>query len=933
MQRLVNKYKKLFTYVFTFLLLFTLLNQGKVMAKVTHVKSYGAIEEYKLDNGLKILLKQNSEAPLVSFQVWYRAGSRNERNGYTGLAHYLEHMMFKGTKQFRKGEIAQSIELKGGLFNAFTSDDYTAYYENFAPEYLELAMKIESDRMRNAKLNQDELKLERSVVISELEGRDNSPSSIVYRSLKAAAYDVHPYHNPIIGWIDDLHNIDSKIMREFYETFYHPNNALVVLVGNFEKTTALSLIDRYFSPHKASTLAKPPVAKEPEQIAYKEVDIHEEGFVKLLAMAFHVPEFAHADTAALQLFGDIGFGGTSSRLYKKLVDTGLALSVSGYSESNLDPTVFRIMVNLSPDADIAKVQTIIEAELEAMKTNITAEELSRAKSRIEASSIYERDGAYEEGLQIAYFEMVANDWTKYVDWVDIINKVKLEDLSRIASKYFIRTNETVARYLPTKAPSSLVAEDTEAAVLAAGGHRSYASGAGAVERIDPKQMKRLLALTKPQYAKDYAKKLSKSTLRIKNFPLYEGGPMVIFKEDHNLPIVYASAMVMAGSVTDGASTLGRAYLTAQMLDRGSTRHDKFEISDLLDTYGSEIDFRSDKEYAEISISSLSKNLDKTLDLADEILKGPAFSNEELSKLKLETISAIKQEDEYPSRIASRELSRLVFPANHPYYSNSIAERVTAVNGTTIEQLKDFYANRYTAANMLISVVGDITEGEIKAKLGRIFKTLNPGGTSALEKPTINNVEAANGTEAVFLMPKKEQTEINIGHSTEISRSHPDFYSTLLANYSLGGRPLSSKLGLVVRDEHGLVYNIRSNFKASLGAGGFTITLGCNPFNVDKAIKLTKDTLTQFLAEGVNETDLEANKLYLTGSFAARNLSSNEELLGVLSGIQLHGLGNDYIENYSKLINAVTLEQVNAAARKHIHPEKLNVVIAGPYVKE
>jgi zinc protease len=149
---------------------------------------------------------------------------------------------------------------------------------------------------------------------------------------------------------------------------------------------------------------------------------------------------------------------------------------------------------------------------------------------------------------------------------------------------------------------------------------------------------------------------------------------------------------------------------------------------------------------------------------------------------------------------------------------------------------------------------------------------------------------------------------------------------------LGGRPLSSKLGLVVRDEHGLVYNVRSNFKASLGAGGFTITLGCNPSNADKAIKLTKETLAQFLTEGVNATDLEANKLYLTGSFAARNLSSNEELVGVLSGIQLHGLGNDYIENYSKLINAVTLEQVNAAARRHIHPDKLNVVIAGPYTK-
>jgi len=965
MSRAGNKYIRLFSYVFTVLALILLLNQGKAMAKVTHIKTYGAIDEYRLDNGLKILLKQNPEAPLISFQVWYRVGSRNERSGYTGLAHYLEHMMFKGTKQFRKGEIAQAIELKGGLFNAFTSDDYTAYYENFAPEHLELGIKIESDRMRNAAISQQELSLERSVVISELEGRDNSPSSILYRSMKAAAYDVHPYKNPIIGWIDDLHNIDAKVMREFYDTFYHPNNSVAVLVGNFDKTVALNLIDKYFSVYIASALPKPPVAKEPEQLAYKELDIKQEGFVKLLAIAFHIPEFAHADSAALQLFGDIGFGGTSSRLYKKLVDNGLAISVSGYPESNIDASVFRVIVNLTPEADILQVQKIVEAELEAMKTNITADELKRAKARVEASSVFERDGIYEEGLQIAYFEMVANDWTKYVDWVDIINKVSLDDLKRVGAKYFMPANETVVRYLPSKPAESLVANviaseakqsiatnvggsgiatatasprndvalDEELSVLESGSHRSYGSGAGVVERIDPAQMKRLTELTKPKYAKNYAAKIAKNSLHIRSFPLYEGGPTVIFKEDHNLPIVYARAMVMAGSVTDDSSTLGRSYLTANMLDRGTTKKDKFEISELLDLLGSDIEFRSDKEYAEISLSSLSKNLDATLELLDEMLKQTAFADDELSKLKVETVASIKQEDEYPSRIASRELTRLIYPAGHPYYSNSVAERLAAVNGTSIGQLKDFYYSKYTAPNMLISVVGDITEGELKAKLGKVFKGLNSGGVSKLEKAVIANVPVTNGTTAIFSMPNKEQVEINLGHSTEISRSHPDFYSTLLANYSLGGRPLSSKLGLVVRDEHGLVYNIRSNFKASVGAGAFTVTLGCNPANADKAISLTKEVLAQFLAEGVNATDLEANKLYLTGSFAARNLSSNEELAGVLSGILLHGLGNDYIENYSKLINAVTLDEVNAAARKHIRPDKLNVTIAGPYTKQ
>ncbi len=932
MKHSVNNFIRFFSYVFTVLALIMLLHQGKAMAKVSHIKSYGGIEEYRLDNGLKILLKPNTQAPLISWQVWYRVGSRNERSGYTGLAHYLEHMMFKGTKQFRKGEIAQAVELKGGMFNAFTSDDYTAYYENFAPEHLELGIKVEADRMRNSGLLQEELSLERSVVISELEGRDNSPHSILYRTLKASAYDVHPYKNPIIGWIDDLHNIDAKVMREFYETFYHPDNAVIVLAGNFDKPTALTLIDKYFSAYKPSTLAKPPVAKEPEQLAYKQVEIREEGFVKLLAMAFHIPEFAHADSAALQLIGDIGFGGTSSRLYKKLVDTGLALSVSGFAESNIDPSVFRVVANLTPEADIAKVQSIIEAELDAMKTDITEDELKRAKARTEASSIYERDGVYDEALQIGYFELVSGDWTKYVDWVDIINRVKLDDLKRVADKYFVRKNETVVRYLPEKSPTSLVA-DAEAEVINSGEHRSYASGAGTVERIDPKQMKRLLALTAPKYAKDYAKKLSKNKLNIKRFDLFEGGPTVIFKEDHNLPLVYANAIVFAGSATDNGSKLGRAYLTANMLERGTTKRDRFEIAEMLDLYGGDINFNADREYGEIEFSSLSKNLDKTLALLDEMLESPAFKDEELAKLKTETSSAIKQEDEYPSRVVTRELARLVFPEGHPYYNYSVSERVNAINGISINDIQSFYADKYNASNMILSVVGDISEGEIKAKFGRIFKKLNPRAGAKLEPPVIPLVAAGQGTELVVSMPNKEQVEINLGHSSEISRTHPDFYSTLLANYSLGGRPLSSKLGLVVRDEHGLVYNIRSSFKASLGAGGFSISLGCNPANVDKAIRLTKEELVKFLKEGVNATDLEANKLYLAGSFAARNLASNEDLVDVLASMQLYDVGLDYIENYTDLINTISLDDVNRSARKYIHPDKLNTVIVGPYVKQ
>lgn len=899
------------------------------------VKSQEGIDEYKLANGLKILLRQNLNSPLISWQLWYKVGSRNEKDSLTGLAHYLEHMMFKGTKEFKKGEISQAILLHGGIFNAFTSDDYTAYYENFSPENLELAIKIESDRMKNAKLDPKEIELERSVIISELEGGENNPQTLLYQSLKSNAYKVHKYRNPIIGWKDDLYNIDHESMKEFYDSYYAPNNAVAILAGNFDKKTALELIEKYFGKYKPNkVLYNKASTKEPPQKEIREVTLRYGGQSKLLALAFHIPEFSNIETPSLHILGDLLSSGSNSRLNRKLVDEGLAIKVSAYAEASLDPGIFRIIINLPLKVNEDEVLKIVLNELESLKhsENILSDELNLAKARAEASAIYDRDGIYEEALQIGYFEAISNDWTSYLSWEEKLSNVSKEDISSVTKKYFKKENMTTVKLLPEKASDSLVYLSDENFNDFMPLEQAY--GAASIEPLDPKDLEKLLLKSRPKFSKEYVKKFANSKLnlglnKIDISKIYEGSRLFL-KEDHSLPIVYMNLALYAGSLKDldEDSKTGLAYITAEMLERGTLKRDKYEIADFLDLYGAEISFNNKKESTWIEIGLLSKHKDKVLNLLREMLMEPAFDPEELEKLKNEVVAKIQLEDEYLSKVVSREFRRAIYPVAHPFRPKSTAERIESILSITVDDLKFFYKKYFSPKNLNISVVGDIKEDVLLKDLELLFKDWNINAPLS-SRPSIDKVEICEPQNIEIKRENKTQSQIILGHAGFLKRTDPDFYSLLIGNYILGGNPLSSRLGKIVRDEHGYVYNVNSSFSASLGAGAFTIQLGVNPSNVDDAIKLTKKITNDFVKNGITETELLATKSYLKGSFAARNLSSNEEICDSLAQMLIYELDSTYIENYAQIIDSVTIEDVNKVIKKYIFPEKFTIVRAGP----
>ena len=368
-----------------------------------------------------------------------------------------------------------------------------------------------------------------------------------------------------------------------------------------------------------------------------------------------------------------------------------------------------------------------------------------------------------------------------------------------------------------------------------------------------------------------------------------------------------------------------------MLGRGSKSKDKYEISKLTDIYGADLSFSTGREMTRVHLSTISKNLDAVVEILDEILQEPAFSELELERLKSNTIARLKQEEDYPQKIAAREISRIIYPENHPYYVLSVEDRIKAIESISIVEIKEFYKKYYNPNTLYVAVVGDLDKEKALAVKERLFANWNNVelDSNSNVKPEIANVSVKEPVERVINKPDKTQTEIILAHSGEIDRSHPDYYALLLANYALGGSALSSRLGTAVRDESGFVYNIRSSFEATLGAGAFKVTLGCNPKNVEAAITLTKKVIADFLKEGISETELEVTKSYFTGSFAVRTLASNQDITETFSQMQVYELGSDYIKTYADRINSISLEQVREAARKYLHPDKLNTVIVGP----
>jgi len=426
----------------------------QIPSAFSFIESSGGIESYRLEaNDLQVLLLPEAAAPVVAFMVTYRVGSRNESAGLTGATHFLEHLMFKGTSRFNKKlgtSVFHTLQRVGAELNATTWLDRTNYYELLPREHLALAIEIEADRMRGALLDREELENERTVILNELDRGENDPMRKLYHAVWSVAFLAHPYHHPTIGWRSDIENITEEGLRQFYNSFYWPDNTTLSIIGDIDRGEALDLVSSYFGNIPRAPAGVPTIqTREPQQSGERRVEIKMAGQLGAVMMAYKSPPALDKDTDALDVLATVLTRGKSSRLYKHLTDRGLTTHIMGATSRLKDPGLFYIYVLLAPEKTHAEVEEAVNEIFDQVKSDgITEQELQRAKNQVKADQAFGRDGPFAIAAQLNE-AIAAGNWKLYTTFLNRVEAVSTEDVLRVAKKHLVNDCCTIGRYIPT----------------------------------------------------------------------------------------------------------------------------------------------------------------------------------------------------------------------------------------------------------------------------------------------------------------------------------------------------------------------------------------------------------------------------------------------------------------------------------------------------
>jgi len=884
------------------------------------------VVETELPNGLRVLMKESHAAPVFTAQVWFRVGSRNEHTGITGISHMLEHMLFNSSKNYRKGEITRLIREKGGIENAATWTDFTYYWQLISSEHLELSLKTLAERVGNALLLDSEFQKERTVVLSEMQGRENEPKWVLYQNLTAAAFQAHPYQWPVIGWKSDVENITRDQLAAYYHTYYHPNNATLVLVGDFDSKKAMALVKKYFGGRPAFKLPRPVYTEEPKQRGRREVEVRLQGSAERIELGYHIPAVGHPDTYALMVLDQILSGGRSSRLYQALVEKQIATSAWSNADIRRDPALFMLGATARQGVELRAVEAALAAEVEKAKSTVpTDEEMQAAKNQLRAYLIFQNDSVSDQGEQLGYYNTIAS-WRYLETLIPRINAVTPEQVREVARKYLVEENLTSARFLPTDG---------------AGGGSDSSSTAGLVHFSKPGKCRyremfdSLRSAPAPtREANVAAKPATRTSKHAAAKPYREvlpNGLVLIVHENHSNPTAAVAGSVKAGSYFDPQGKRGTAGLVAEMITRGTHTRSALDIARQTDFVGASIDTSSGVESAEFQAKCLVEDLSMILDILADELMNASFPDDQFEKAKGEALSRLEQSKESPEERASRAFYNAVFPAGHPHHSLTFEEAEANLKAITREDLIAFHKAYYRPDTTAIVIVGDVKAAEAAELVRRRFGEWRAEGPApVIEIPTIR----PGKTPAEIVVPMQDKSEVRVllGHALGVRRGDPDFYAVRIMNQILGGAgALASLLGEEIREKRGLAYDVYSTFDAGLGAGPWYASLGTGPKNVDEALKALKNVIAAFRNNGPTRKQFEQAREFIIGVFPIA-LETNAGLAHALLNAEFYGLGMDYLANYAEIYRSVTFEQVKAAARRYLHPESATLVVAGPQVK-
>ena len=883
---------------------------GSNLALQAAAAFYDNIRTAELPNGLRVFLKPVPHAPVVTTMVTYKVGSADEDLDNTGLSHYLEHLMFKGTKTIMPGDIDRLTLRNGGANNAYTSEDLTNYHFDFAADRWEDALKIEADRMRNLQIDvKHEFEQEKGAVIEELQRNEDMPWDLEQKAILPLLFGpTHPYGHPVIGERQHVRAATAEVIKAHYNKWYYPNNAVVVVCGGFDPDKALARIQELFGPIPRGKLPERKAAREPERREPVEKEIPCKFEVARMVMGFNTVRTGDSGYYGLEVVQALLSGGKTSRLYKKLVEgEEIAGSVDCSNSTGRYPGWFSIQVEMLKGKDRKRAQELVLAELKRLAdVPVNDTELKRAKQGILAGAVFGRETVHGLADSIAR-GVTTNDLEFLRDYLPRIAAVTARDVQDAAKKFLQADRSVVVWSVPPQGRD----QGPGAARPESGSQTQFGNqGLKGCARTD----------------RDAGGGSDAFSLRDAKKITLDNGLTLLLLENHRLPIVVATAYVQNVRLVEKDDQAGIATLVGRLLDEGTARRSGPEIAELIENVGGVMSFSASGG----TVKVLAPDRTLGLSLFFECLAQANFPKGAFSRELFRLLSQIDDAERQADSNAARVFDELVY-ANHPFGRPALGRKKTVAT-LTAENCAAFHRQLFVPNNTRVAIVGDFDSDQVIEEVKRFTASWKKGETPDPKPPAV--AKPARFMEKILPMPEAVQLHFYMGHPG-IRRNNPDYFKLLVMDYVLGTGPgFTDRLSARLRDREGLAYTVSANITSSATEepGLFTCYIGTDPKNFARVKAMFLEELERIRAEPARAEEVEDAKKYLLGSLPFQ-FTSNERVASQLLTIDRYQLGLDYFVQYRKMVAAVTVADVQAVAQKYLDPARMVLVAAGPVLAD
>ncbi len=892
-----------------FFLLYYTLGDFYMSTHPKFTREFEGIFEYKLENGLKILLFPDLSQSTVTVNITYLVGSRYEGRGETGMAHLLEHLLFKGTPKYP--DIKGALENRGAFFNATTWYDRTNYFETMPASYenIKFALELESDRMINSWIRKSDLDSEMTVVRNEFEIGENDPINVLHDQILSSAFRWHNYGKSTIGNRSDIERVPIKNLKLFYKKYYQPDNAVLVISGKFEKEIAIKLVKECFGKiSKPKRVLDQTYTEEPIQDGSRFVKLMRVGEVPIMGTSYHIPSGSHTDFAAIRIFIDILTQEPGGYLYDDFVKTGSVSDVFGFAYELAEPGMAMIFAKSTGLLEINELKDKLISAVENNQNEfITEERVKRSVARFLRD--YKISNSDSRKISIHLSESIAQgDYRLYFWQRDQIKKVTVDDVKRVARNYFIESNRTSGVFLPVENPIRVQIQNSPSMVNILENYESKDTLAHG-EEFDP---------TPKNLDQRTEYKTLKNNIRIAS----------LYKKTRG-DRVKVSLVFRYGTANTLTSYKDSAFLLPQLIMRGTKEKTFQQIQDELNILQSNVSMSGSLGKTIIDITSDKENIISVLGIVAEIIKKPALDEFEFEIIRKKELSDLEEAITDPKSLGFNELARLEnpWPKESIYYVSNISESIDQVKNLQLSELKTLYNEFYSADNLNVSIIGSFNSKNIESEIEKHFSNWKLKLKKKFE-PILKPFKEVLAENRKIITPDKQMALVAIGTNIRLEDTMFEYPEIRIATYILG-ESMKSRIWNRLREKDGLSYGAGSRLELNKQIANASLNLFAmvSNSNAERALSALKEEYTNWLEMGITEDELKESKN--SYRLMIQNLLSNDAyLLSVLNGNMELNRRFDFQDNFLKQIENVTTEQILKTIKKLIAPGVFCEIKAG-----